>query len=575
MNLRAARLFCFGCFVCLAVTSAKAAPETGKISGVVLDSGGTPQMGARVVILPEKAALFSPMNLLTNASGAFSSATLPSGLYSVEVTLAGFLPTIQQHIEVNDAHSTLLQLVLGSVFSTLGQLHQQDEHQGASDDWVWVLRTRGAVANRPVLRWGNDDASVAALAASLDAPAREEDHGLVELSSGGEGPISVSSSLVAPGTAFAYDVPMGLRGRFLMAGEFSYLNDTSTSGLAAEWLPSGNQRTGPVTTLVVKQSQFGRGGPTPVFRGMRISHDDQLAVGDRVSIRYGGEYIFAGFGTGTSALRPRAEVAVELSPAWQLAMIGATHPWDDAIGDTPDALQSAANSFNAFPVLMMRRGTPKFENGLHEEIAVKHSLGDRASVSAAVFHDKSTHTAVMGEGIVPAVDFVQGFFGNAFAYDGGHTASMGTRVVYEQKLGAGLTSTVLYDYSGALTAVDDGTTSKHLRDSLGTEYRHSVSTRVSTKIPGVNTKVSASYKWLNAPVVSQQDPYGESAYGIVPYLSMGIRQPLPSVFPGHMVVQADVGNLLSQGGTPITAAGKHVILVPAYRYFRGGLSFQF
>ena len=575
MNLRAARLLCFGCFVCLAATSLKAAPEAGKISGVVLDSGGTPQMGARVVILPEKAATFSPVNLLTNASGAFSSATLPTGLYSVEVTLAGFLPTIQQHIDVSDAHSTLLQLVLGSVFSTLGQLRQQDEHQGASDDWVWVLRTRGAVANRPVLRWGNDNDSIAALAASLDTPAREEDHGLVELSSGGDRPISVSTTPVAPGTAFAYDVPLGLQGRFLMAGEFSYLNDMSTSGLAAEWLPTGNQTTGPVTTLVAKQSQFGRGGPTPVFRGMRISHDDQLAVGDRVSVRYGGEYIFAGFGTGTSALRPRAEVAVELSPAWQLAMIAASRPWDDALGETPDALQSAANSFDAFPVLMMRRGSPKFENGLHEEVAVKHSFGQRATLSTAVFHDKSTHTAVMGEGIVPAVDFVQGFFGSAFAYDGGHTASMGTRVVYEQKMGDGLTSTVLYDYSGALTAVDDGIASRHLRDSFTTQYRHSVSTRVSAKLPVVNTKVMASYKWLNAPVVSQQDPYGESTYGVAPYLSMGIRQPLPAIFPGHMVVQADVGNLLSQGGTPMTAVGKHVVLVPAYRYFRGGLSFQF
>ncbi|HKQ86924.1 MAG TPA: hypothetical protein VJS43_09150, partial [Candidatus Acidoferrales bacterium] len=74
---------------------------------------------------------------------------------------------------------------------------------------------------------------------------------------------------------------------------------------------------------------------------------------------------------------------------------------------------------------------------------------------------------------------------------------------------------------------------------------------------------------------SQQDSYGEAMYGVDPYLTVGLRQPLPGVFPGHMVVQADMGNILSQGSTAVTARGRYVLLVPAYRYFRGGLSFQF
>ena len=31
-----------------------------------------------------------------------------------------------------------------------------------------------------------------------------------------------------------------------------------------------------------------------MFRGLRLSHDDQLALGDRVSVRYGGEYYDGG-----------------------------------------------------------------------------------------------------------------------------------------------------------------------------------------------------------------------------------------------------------------------------------------
>lgn len=569
MNLRAVRLFILGCFVCLIAVPAESAPNAGKISGVVVDAGGTPQMGATVVISPEKVLSSSAFKLRTNGRGAFTSTTLPEGLYSIQVTLAGYLPTIEKHIEVSDTHATLLQVVMGSVFSSLDQLQKQPEQKGAADDWVWVLRS--SEGGRSVLRW-NDSPNVALANANLrDNTQQNDDRGLVELSSGGENP-SIANSPVAPGTEFAYDVPMGGQARFLLAGQFSYLDQASSTGLAAEWLPTGSDRTGPVTTLVVRQSQFGPGGP--VFRGGRISHDNQLTLGDRVSVRYGGEYVYAGFGSGTSAVRPRAEVAVELAPDMQVSMIVATHPWEDALGDTTGELGAALNTFDAFPTMMVRHGKPVFENGTHEEVAVKRSMGDNSELTAAVFHDQSSHTAVMGVGTTHGSDFVQGFFGDAFAYDGGETSSNGVRMVYDHRLAHGLTSTVIYDYSGAL-AVAGAPRGTHLRDQFDTRYRHSVATKVTAKVPGVNTRLVASYKWLSGPIVSQQDSYGEAMYGVDPYLTLGLRQPLPSVFPGHIVVQADMGNLLSQGATAVMAGGQCVILMPAYRYFRGGLSFQF
>lgn len=569
MNLRAIRLFLLGCLVCLVAVPAESAPSAGKISGVVVDAKGTPQMGAIVVISPEKLlGPSSPIKLHTNGRGGFASTTLPAGMYSIQVTLAGFLPSIEHHIEVSESHATLLQVVMGSMFSSLAQLQKEPQERGAADDWVWVLRS--TEGGRSVLRW--DDSPNVALAA-VEGNRQPDDRGLVEISSGGQNPTSVANSPVAPATAFAYDVSLGRDARFLLAAQFSYLNQQSATGMAAEWLPTGSEHTGPMTTLVVRQSQFGPGGP--VFRGVRISHDDELLLGDRVSVRYGGEYVYAGFGSAASAMRPRAEVAVQMAPDWQLAMLVATHPWQDALGDTTDALQSALNTFDAFPTLMIRHGKPVFENGVHEEVAVKHSMGDTAEVTAAVFHDQSSHTAVMGVGTAPGSDFAQGFFGDAFAYDGGRTSSSGARLVYDKKLASGLTSTVIYDYSGALV-VDDLLAGPHLRNKLGTKYRHSVGAQVSAKVPGVNTKVVAGYKWLSGPIVSQQDSYGEAMYGIDPYLTLGLRQPLPGFFPGHMMVQADLGNVFSQGSTEITTpSGQYVVLTPAYRYFRGGLSFQF
>jgi hypothetical protein len=56
---------------------------------------------------------------------------------------------------------------------------------------------------------------------------------------------------------------------------------------------------------------------------------------------------------------------------------------------------------------------------------------------------------------------------------------------------------------------------------------------------------------------------------------MEIRQPLPSLFPCRIEVQADMGNLLAQGYVPVSTTDGSLVLVPSYRYFRGGLNLQF
>jgi hypothetical protein len=80
---------------------------------------------------------------------------------------------------------------------------------------------------------------------------------------------------------------------------------------------------------------------------------------------------------------------------------------------------------------------------------------------------------------------------------------------------------------------------------------------------------------VKGQVVSPVDTYGESLYHLDPYLSLGIRQPLPSFIPGHPEILAECGNLFSQGYVSLSTPDGQVVLVPTYRYLRGGLSFQF
>ncbi len=90
-------------------------------------------------------------------------------------------------------------------------------------------------------------------------------------------------------------------------------------------------------------------------------------------------------------------------------------------------------------------------------------------------------------------------------------------------------------------------------------YRHSVAGRVSGKVPRAGTQFTASYKWLSGVVASRQDLFGEAGLGIDPYLSVTIRQPLPSFrIVGALGSLIDVRNLLSQGALPDDGgAGRH------------------
>ena len=546
-----------------------AAPRSGKISGMVVDSRGIPQMGATVSVASEQINGSRPLDLVTNDRGQFLSANLLPGFYSVRVTLAGFLPAIEQHVQVTNQRTTLLEIQLGSVFSSLERMRQEPKQAVDADEWSWVLRS--SAATRPVLRWSDGEVLLADEASQAEATRRTQPRGQIELTSGARHPGSISNVADTPATAFAYDQRIGGASRLLFAGQFSYERASASGGFATVWLPGGNNSDGPVTSLVVRQSQLGPVGPA--FRGLRMSHENQFSLGDRMSLRYGAEYLLAGLGRPTSSLRPRVELGVQIEPTWRAAFILAASPWPEAAaGDS--VLQSALESLDAFPALLVRNSRPVLEGGWHEELAVEHSVGNKGSLVAAGFRDRSSHTAVFGHGATTNPDFLQDFFSNAFAYDGGDSGSWGARLAYRQKLSDKLEAEAVYAWAGALVS-EASATNAELRSALETGYRHSLGGRVSSHLPRFGTELTASYKWINGRVVSRQDAYGEAAYRLDPYLNLAIRQPLPSFIPGHMVAMADFGNLLGQGYVPITTRDGRVLLIPAYKSFRGGVSLQF
>jgi Carboxypeptidase regulatory-like domain len=554
---------------CVFLAPGASAQNEGKISGVVVDAKGTPQMGATVMVASEPQLLPASFNLLTDGRGRFTLATLPPGPYTVKVTLAGFLPAMEQHIRVTDRRVTLMQVVLGSVFSSFEQLRQKPDEKVSSDDWTWVLRQ--SPDTRSVLRWTEGPViSDAQMSGTEETTQKHADHVQMHLTSGADHPGSIGSAADSPATTVVYDMSVGDTARLLMAGQFSYDGVAPAAGFAAEWLPSGEAGSGRVLVLEARQSQFGPMGP--IFRGLRISDSDKVSIGDQVTIRYGAEFLAAGFGGTTQSLRPHGEVAFHLAPSWMAsAIVAAAAPDEIGLQSGPE---SPLNTLDEFPTVMMHDGRPILENGWHEEFAVDHALTKNADVAAAVFHDRSTHTALIGRGSVNNSEFLQDYFSDVFAYDGGVSESNGVRLTYRQRFNNNLSTMLVYAFGGALAPNED-ISDAVLRDELSTQNRQSVAGRVTTKIPWANTEVSASYKWINGPAVSQVDGYGESLYHIDPYLSTEIRQPLPKPFPGHVEVMAEVGNLLAQGYIPLSTNDGHVVLISSYRFFRGGVSLLF
>lgn len=572
MNFRTAGIsgLVLGLLLGVAPLRARATSFSGRIVGVVVDPRGVPQMGATVVVTAEKLVTANSIQLLTNARGRFVAAGLRPGIYSVRATLAGFLPTIDPHVQVSGRRTTSLQIELGSVFSGLASMRLEPGERAPDDEWSWVLRTSSAT--RPVLRWDEGDVLLDNRESSSD-PERRHARSQIELTSGSRHPGSISNLADSPATAFAYDQGIGPTGQLLFAGQFSYESATPAGGFATVWMPEGNGKSGPVTSLVMRESRLGPQGP--FFRGLRLDQDGAIPLSDRVTFRYGAEFLMASLGQTTTGVRPRAELAVELARGWQASLLLASRPLPETSPEAASSLNSALDSLDTLPTLLFRNGHPVLESGWHEELAVEHFVGKNGRVMAAAFHDLSTNAAIFGKGPANGPDFLQDFFSDGFAYDAGSSGSWGTRLAYQQKFSDRLNATAVYAWAGALAPGAHSSTAPDLRDALETRYRHSLAGSISSRLPRIGTEVTTGYKWISGTVVSRQDEFGEAFFQIDPYWNLVVRQPLPCIFSHHMEAMADFGNLLAQGYVPITTRDGRVVLVSAYRTFRGGISLQF
>src|SRR6202521_1073728 len=256
----------------------------GKISGVVLDPSGTPQMGASVWLISEDAGGRIVAQILSNQYGVFFTDHLKPGKYAVRVSVAGFLPSMERHVAVMSNLTTLLRVQVDTVFSSLDTLRRKSNAPAEEDDWKWVLRS--STATRTILQWDDSGRQIASSTLGADLPNARRPRALVQVTNGALRPGSASNFPNAPATAVSYDQQLGSLGRVLVAGQMGY--DRGASGsFAGVWLPSGIAENGPETIFIWRQSKIGAEGMS--FQGMRVDHTEQLALSDRLLLRAGAE----------------------------------------------------------------------------------------------------------------------------------------------------------------------------------------------------------------------------------------------------------------------------------------------
>ena len=147
-------VFALALGVCLdpVPSAAQSTPKqvAGILSGVVRDAGGTPQLGANVEVLSELPGVFASRHFLTNTEGVFRGENLAPGMYTVRITLAGFLPVLDRHVKIASNLTTVMRIELESMFASIEQLRRPPASGTAdADDWKWVLRSSSGL--RPIL----------------------------------------------------------------------------------------------------------------------------------------------------------------------------------------------------------------------------------------------------------------------------------------------------------------------------------------------------------------------------------------------------------------------------------------
>ncbi|HOQ44412.1 MAG TPA: carboxypeptidase-like regulatory domain-containing protein [Bryobacteraceae bacterium] len=562
---------------------------SGSIVGMVSDPSGMPQMGATVSLFNRFDRLLQ--RSLTSEKGTFGFDALPPGVYTVQVSLASYLPALKRNIVVQPGMQSLLNVSLATVFSSIQLVAvSPSESSLMSDEWKWVLRS--SASTRPVLR----------LLPEYDRRTREQSSkglfsstsGVVKVSGGDSG--SILNNEPDLGTAFALATSFLGENQLRFSGNFGYsaVSGLPTAAFRTSFRPELAGGDAPEVKLTMRQLSMpvragvavlsGMPDSAPVLRTLSASFADQTRLTEAVRFEYGATLDSVSFLQHLNYVSPYGRITYDngSGEVIQVSYASGAPPTDLLTQGVEGRreFQQDLNGLAAFPRVSLRDGRARVQRNQSWEVAYSRTIGSR-TIGAAFYDETVSNAAVIMVGPVgfQGPDLLPDVFSNSWIVNVGDYGGMGYAVSFTQKLGEHLDGTVTFGSASVLTAngVPETGSPDELRAKIRASRRHSLTMRLAGALPKTGTQFSTSYQWADLAALTPQRVYLTQAVRENMGLNIQLRQPIPHFggLPGRLEATADLRNLLEQGYVPLTVTGRRSYLMHTPRSLRGGLSFIF
>lgn len=552
-------------------------------------------MGATVALLQPNGEIVK--RVFTDHAGAFTADGLAPGFYSIKVTLSRFIPLLRDDVNVEAGARTFLSVSLQSLFAGLQLSYVgRGSIEDMTDDWKRVLRV--SHSRRPALRISpNQDHRETERVLRKISGAFTETSAYAELSGGGGMTPTALANQTDLGTSFALATSLFGENNLTVSGNFGYAAASASPTTA--FSTSYRRDMGfaqPEVTVTMRQLQTtaaadrafldpaASGDAAPALETLTFGYADRAQVGDNTHVEYGFLYESVNFVDRLNYISPFGKMVRTFGKDRSAEIRYASGaPRPDAAVQGRDGLRSQVRQLGMFPRVALRDGEATVQRTEHIELAYRERVGN-GMIEAGVYQDTITDaalTAMVPDHMRAGGQVLPDLFSRSSTINGGRHFSRGYRVSYARKLADRLEAALGYGNTGVVTS--DGRPLEtadvsELRQGLGVQRAHMLTASISTELPGSETRLASSYQWLSRQGLIEADMYNDFAAASAAGWNIVIRQPLPldAGLPGKMEVSADLRNLLKAGYQAVEAAdGSTLYLMPAFRSYRGSLSFIF
>lgn len=564
-------------------------PFAGNLLGSVIDSIGTPQMGATVQLFDRYQRLVR--KALTAGDGRFGFAGLMPDVYSVRISVPSFLPASRDKIAVRAGLSSVLEVRLTSVLSTV-EVQYTAPTGVMSDDWKWVLRASNAT--RAITRDLPGRTGIGKSSSSED-PKRifAGTRGLLSLSAGDAGSLLSDIGTADFGTSFAVSTNIYGHNHMDVSGGLgqSISGGLPTMGIRATYSRGDSEDHGamPELTVMMRQITFpnrpgfitAASSGAPSVRSSAISYYDTLDALGFLHVEYGTSLDTVSFSDRLSRVSPFVRGTASFGAAGSLAAVysNGAAPADLYIhqfGADSD-IAGTMSSLSSMPEFSFRDGHLQLQRTKNYELGYLKSAGSR-TYGVSGFYENVNEGRLTVAGDLSSLglgDVLPDLSTRTSVYNIGHYNRNGVVASLNQKIGDSFELALAGGAMGGFTAKGE---SGIRPDAFLRRSSHPMaSLNIRSTLPFTNTRLFGNYEYVADGAVVPRHIFSTQRLYTEPGLNIIVRQPLPSFMGlGRFELSADLRNLLAQGYIPVASGqGRQLLVVQAPRAVRGGLNFVF